>query len=163
MRNRKGVTLIEVLISMVLIALASIATLNYFAYAKGNVAKTGNRRAALERARERLEQLMAANISSLPQSDPSLPQNGQPVIQLACSGTPCTWNATATPEPVQVDDVSSQMVSTIQWKDDPSAGTTTPDVVEFAVRVGFVPGWDPTDPATDDDFHRVLTKTLRTL
>ena len=63
--NKRGVTLIEVLLSIVIVAIASIATLTYFAYAKGGVGKTGNRRAALERARQRLEQMLAANISGI--------------------------------------------------------------------------------------------------
>ena len=157
--NKRGVTLIEVLLSMVIVALASIATLTYFAYAKGGVGKTGNRRAALERARQRLEQLMATPISSLPQSDPNLPPDGQPQFWAVC-GNPCQlFSAPQNNDKVDVDDLSQQPIeSTVRWRDDPSAGTpTTPDVLEFSVKVWFTPNTN-----IDDDFNRVHIRTLRT-
>ena len=67
--NRRGASLIEVLVAIIIIVIASVGTLAYFAYGLGNVGKTGNRRAALERSRERLEQLMASTIANLPSRD----------------------------------------------------------------------------------------------
>ena len=162
----RGVTLIEVLISMVLIALASIATLNYFAYAKGNVAKTGNRRAALERARQRLEQMLAANVSDI-----TPPQDGL-AYPVSCHVSncpnmitkPCVWVPANPNEQVEVEDTGCQpVVATAQWVDDPSAGTGIPpapviyDTLAFDVKVWFTP-----DFGTDDDFNRVHIRTLRT-
>ena len=69
MQDRRGATLVEVLISFVIVAVASTATLQYFGIARGMVGKTGNHRAAVERARERLEQLMASDIAQLPPRD----------------------------------------------------------------------------------------------
>ena len=165
--NRRGVTLIEILISMVLIALASIATLSYFSHAKGAIGKTGNRRAALERARQRLEQLLVANTTSI-----TPPANGAP-YWFTCTGpTPCAWSApsaTRITQNVSVDDLPTQpMESSVRWVDDLSAGTGGPpgpiiyDALAFDVKVGFVPGWDPSNAATDNDFNRVHVRTLRT-
>ena len=81
LRRSQGATLIEVLISMLIIVIASIATLQYFGPTKGYIGKSGNRRAALERARERLEQLMAAPQVTLP------PQNG---VRYCCAAATCT-------------------------------------------------------------------------
>jgi len=151
--SKRGATLIEILISIFIVALASIATLTYFAYAKGGIGKTGNRRAALERARQRLEQLMETN--------PTLISPANDVLhQLACSGLPCTWIFDGPAETVDVEDIGQQpIVTTVRWRDDPSAGTpaSTHDVLELSAKVWFTPG-----DTTDDDFHRVHVRTLRT-
>lgn len=162
MRWRDGVSLIEVLIGMIIVIVASIATLTYFSSVLGNVGRQGNRRAALERARERLEQLMAVNVDTikpgivLPASDP------QPLQWVQCVGAACGPALPSDPnETINVEDLQGaqapRLESTIQWKDDPSAGTSTPDVLEFGVKVWFFPG-----STVDDDFHRVYLKTLRT-
>ena len=159
--NKRGVTLIEVLLSIVIVAIASIATLTYFSHAKGGIGKTGNRRAALERARERLEQMMATPISSLPQINPSLPPDGQLQFWAVC-GNPCQFfSAPQGNDKVDVDDLLGQPIeATVQWKDeDPSVVNTptTPDVLEFSVKVWFTPNTN-----IDDDFNRVHIRTLRT-
>ena len=59
MRGRSGVSLVEILIGILIVVIASIGTLSYFSSVLGNVGRQSNRRAAIERARERLEQLMA--------------------------------------------------------------------------------------------------------
>ena len=160
--NRRGVTLIEILIGMVIVAIASIGTLMYFSQAKGGIGKTGNRRAALERARQRLEQLMETNPTLIS------PADNNP-HWLTCSGSPCTWTLLngrpGTPETIDVEDLGLQPIeTTVQWQDDPSAGTSgsTQDVLELGVKVGFIPGWDPSNAVTYDDFNRVYVKTLRT-
>ena len=171
MRGRKGVSLVEILIGMIIVVVASIATLTYFSSALGNVNKQGNRRAALERARERLEQAMEANADDIkPTAD------GQ-MYELFCGVTnPCTWTRSAAPvtiptltgEPTVVDDLSSLIATTIQWIDDPAAGTNGPggaiiyDTLVLDVRAGFVSSWDPSATTTDDGFHRVHIRTLRT-
>lgn len=158
---RRGVSLIEILIGILIVAIASIGTLTFFAYGRGNIGKTGNRRAALERARQRLEQVLAANISDIqPPIDPNLPQNAQPQFWLSCTGSPCTWARwpSAPSETVDVDDQPDLPIeTTVKWQDDPSAGTSTPDTLEFGVKVWFVAG-----STAEDDFHRVHLRTLRT-
>ena len=156
-RSQRGVTLIEILIGIIIVAIASIATLSYFSYAKGGIGKTGNRRAALERARQRLEQLMETNVDDIKPAD-NAPH------WLKCSGSPCTWaffNAPpGTPETTNVEDLGLQpMETTVQWRDDPSAGTlaSTQDALEFGVKVWYIP-----NSSADDDFNRVYVKTLRT-
>ena len=161
-RRQRGVSLVEILISIVIISVASIATLTYFAYAKGGVAKQGNRRAALERARQRLDQLMEANPDDFePTVDPGLPQDSQPVFWLSCAGSPCAWSlhsSSFSETGILVEDLGNQqMETTVQWKDDLSAGTTTPDVLELGVKVWYMPG----TPVVDDEFHRVHVRTLR--
>ena len=163
MRGRQGVSLVEILIGLIIVVVASIATLTYFSSALGNVGRQSNRRAALERARERLEQLMAVNVDTikpgivLPASDP------QPLQWVTCVGAACGPALPSDPnETVNVEDLQGAQAprheSTIQWKDDPSAGTTdVPDVLELGVKVWFFP-----NSTVDDDFHRVHIRTLGT-
>ena len=155
-RRQQGGSLIEILLGLIIVAIAAIGTLQYFAYGKGSIAKQGNRRAALERARERLEQLMAATVSGLP------PQNGS--LYYCSSGNPCAaWTVVAgTPgtQSVTVDDLANQpMATTVQWVHDSSAGTpaATLDTIVIGVKVWFVPG-----SAVDNNFNRVYVRTLRT-
>ena len=153
MRNKRGVSLIEVLIAMLVITVASIATLTYFSYAMGGIGRQGNRRAALERACERLEQLMVANITTVQPADGAL-------YWLSCAGSPCTWTQSAAPvtERVAVDTLPNQpMQTTVRWVDDPSAGTVGLDTLEFSVRV-----WFTGNAGNDDEFNRVHLRTLRT-
>jgi type II secretory pathway pseudopilin PulG len=154
MRRRCGVSLVEILLGIIIVTIVSIGTLSYFAYGLGNVNKQGNRRAALERARQRLEQLMAVKLSDLP------PDTGQ---LHWCTAEPCgtgVWTTSPTPLPgpsVSVDDLPSQRTEvSAQWLDDPSAGTSILDTIELGVKVWFVPG------QVDDELHRVYLKTLRT-
>ena len=65
LRWRSGGSLIEVLLGILIVVLASIGTLSYFAYAFGSVNKQGNHRAALERARERLEELLEVDVAQI--------------------------------------------------------------------------------------------------
>ena len=152
MMRRSGVSLIEILLGLLIVTIASVATLQYFAYGKGSIAKQGNRRAALERARERLEQALSASVGALP------PQTGQ--LYYCSAGNPCTtWTASGTPIS-QTDPVTGRrMETTAQWVDDPSAGTGTGnlDIVDLGVKMWFMPG------STDDNFNRVVMRTLRTL
>lgn len=150
--SERGVSLIEILIAIVLIAIISIATLSYFAHGLGGVGKSGNQRAALERARERLEELLAANLSEI---KPAV----DGVHWLTCAGSPCAWGltTTATTQPVVVDDLTTQMETTVEWKDDPEAGTvSTHDTLELSVKVWFRQG------QTNNSFNRVHIRTLRT-
>ena len=163
MRGRKGVSLVEVLIGLIIVVVASLATLTYFSSALGNVGRQSNRRAALERARERLEQLMAVNVDTIkPTIDSTLPPDGQPVLWVSCAGATCSQQASNPNETIDVEDLQGaqapQLESTVQWKDDPAAGTTdVPDVLELGVKVWFFPA-----STVDDDFHRVHIRTLRT-
>jgi hypothetical protein len=154
---RRGVSLIEILIGIIIVVIASIGTLTYFAYGLGGIGKSGNRRAALERARERLEELIESNI------DDFNPRDG---VQrwVTCAGSPCAWtlSPTVNTDPVTVDDLSGQpMETTIQWLDDvdtpPAGETDVPDVLALDVKV-----WFTANTGVDDDFNRVHLRTLRT-
>jgi type II secretory pathway pseudopilin PulG len=155
--SQRGVSLVEVLIGILIVVIASIGTLTYFAYGLGGIGKQGNRRAALERARERLEQLMAANIDNI-----KPPAGDENVYWVSCDGA-CTRGGVVGVDgnpsnPVSVDDLPSQPIeATVQWKNDPSAGTDTLDTLELGVKVWFMP-----NSTVDDDFHRVHIRTLRT-
>ena len=154
-RPERGVTLVEVLMGTLIVIIASIGSLMYFAYGVGSIGKTGYRRAALERARQRLEQVMASTSISQLQ-----PPDGQP-YWLICSGNPCTWTRSATrvTQTVSVDNLPTQNIeTTVQWVDDPSAGTATLDTLALGVKV-----WFTRNAATDDDFNRVYVRTLHTL
>ena len=152
--NNKGVSLIEVLLGLLIVAIASLATLTYFSTGFGSVNKTGNRRAALERARERLEQLMVVNVDTIKPSPIDLAAH---VVTCTGAGV-CTLSNAA--ETVSVDNLPSQtIISTMQCRHDVSAGTPndTCDVIELSAKVWFMPG-----SAIDDDFNRVHIRTLRT-
>lgn len=150
-RQRRGVTLVEILVSLLVLLVVVIATLNYFAYGMGGIGKQGHRRAALERARQRLEQIMAANVSQLKPADAN-------VRWLSCTGSPCTWTTSTTrvTQAVAVDDLPAQpMETTVQWRDDPaSAGTQ--NALELSARV-----WFTQRVGNDDKGNRVLLKTVR--
>ena len=152
---------------MVIIVIASIATLSYFGSTRGYIEKTGNRRAALERARQRLDQLMASKISDLPQPDGKrYCCNTAPTAScVAGSWTVCLTDPVAVSDTVPVGNFTGGLrrETTAQFIDDPSAGTNDPvtgapilDVYEFTVKVWF------TSASTDDDFNRVYMQTLRT-
>ena len=147
----------ETLIGLLIVVIASIGTLMYFSHGLGGVRKQGDRRAALEIARQRLEQLMSAN---LPSTSPLRPPDTNP-WWVTCSGSPCTWTrfASQTTESVTVDTLANlPMATTVQWVDDPaSAGTQ--NALEFSIRVWF--RVNPNLTNDDNDANRVLLKTLR--
>ena len=154
--HKEGVSLIEILLGLLIVTIASIATLNYFASGLGNINKQGNRRAALERARERLEQVLAADVN---QSAFQVPNSAQ--YWLTCTGSPCTWTRSAVQvtQAVSVNDLPNQTIeTTIQGVHDPSAGTSssTLDTLALGVKVWFTPS------AADDNLNRVYVRTLRT-
>ena len=154
--NRRGVSLIEILLGLLIITIASISTLGYFSTGLGNIGKQGRRRAALERARERLEQVLSANVNQVAFQPPNGSQ-----YWLTCAGTPCAWTRSAaqTTQTVSVDDMPSQTIeTTIQATHDPSAGTgaSTLDTLVFGVKVWFTPN------AADNNLNRVYVRTIRT-
>ena len=156
-RRRSGVSLIEVLIGLLIVTIASIATLNYFASGFGSINKQGNRRAALEQTRARLEQLMASTVSELP------PQSGNCYYCAAAACTAASWIAYACGTVPPADTVPQvgrltnlRRETTAQFINDPSANTATLDVYTLGVKVWFTPG------ATNDNFNRVYVKSLRT-
>ena len=153
-RQERGVRLVEILVAILIVVVASIAALSYFSYGMGGIGRQGNRRAALERARERLEQLMAAKVTDLEPSD-------QQPWWITCNGSPCVWTLVPVQatEPVPVDDLpAQQMETTVQWQDDPAAqtGGSAKDVLELGVKVWFIP-----NSGVDDDFNRVHVRALR--
>jgi len=154
MRNQKGVSLMEVLIGIVLLAIICIASLSFFTHGLGGIGREGNRRAALERARERLEELLTAGPSEIK------PAEGDPALYwVSCTGGTCTRTASYVDDTVSVDELTSQRIeSTVQWRNDPSAGTTIlSDVLELVVKV-----WYTSNTDVDNDYNRVHLRTLRT-
>ena len=158
-KQQTGVSLIEVLIGLIIVVVASIATLTYFSSALGNVNKTGNRRAALEQARQRLEQLMAVNVGTIKPNPPLLVGTAY-FVSCNNAGT-CGPPAAVDPnDTVTVDDLNGQKLqSTVACIHDPAAGTPigTCDVLELSAKVWFIPG-----STADNDFSRVHIRTLRT-
>ena len=155
--NDRGVSLIEVMIGLTLLSLAVMASFNYLSGGLGNIMKQGNRRAALERARQRVEQLMAADISVVQPAN----ANKQ---WLTCAGAPCAWTPSGgqtfeTNVSVNTGLANQQMETAVQWIDDPSAGTgaAVPDVLVFEVKVWFTSRF-----TQDDDNNRVYIRMLRT-
>ena len=163
LRQKKGATLLELLVALIIIVLAATASLSFFSLGLGNMGKQGNRRAALERARERLEQLMQTNISSIKPSDTA-------IHWLTCTtigNNPCaSFNiVNSLPNPnqtVAVDDLPTQKIEmTVQFVNDTTndtgGGTPVPDTLELGVKVWFTSATN-----TDNDFNRVYIRTLRT-
>ena len=156
-RTDRGVTLIEVLIGIVIVAIASIAGLVAFSSGLGGIGKEGARRAALERARQRMEELLQTPVSNLP------PTAG-PDPYWCVTGSTCTsasWQASPASAPLNgvpmvVDGQNQQTQTFAQWIDDTTNGIGQRELVEIGVKVWYMPG------AVDDDFHRVYLRTLRT-
>src|SRR3989338_1294765 len=143
MRGHRGVSRVETLIGILIVAIASIGTLTYFSSALGNVNKQGNRRAALERARERLELLMSSPVTPM-----TPPQDGQ-AYAVTCTVGTCTWSLTPVPETVTVEDQPNRpIISTVLWVDDPSIATATLDTLALDVKV-----WFHTTDVTFDDAY----------
>jgi hypothetical protein len=131
------------------------------------VEKEGRRRAALERARQRLDAIMASPINQIAGTNP----NDDDVWWLTDStpnGTAHTWVRTnaQTTETVIVDDMDGAagnpprppMETTVQQIDDPAAGVSPSlDTVLISVKV-----WYTGETANDDDYNRVCIRTLRT-
>ncbi len=151
-RASRGVSLIEVLIGIVIVTIASIATLQYFAYAKSGIGRQGHRREALERARQRLEETLSVGIVSIQPPDNTL-------YWLTCNGGACQRSTNDPHETIPVDGVNRPMATTIQCQHDPAAGTPASacDTLAIDVRV-----WFTANTGTDDNFNRVYVRTLRT-
>ena len=157
MGNEKGTTLIEILVGILVITILSVTVLNVFANALGGIGKQGNRRAALEVARQRLEELTAASISNITPSDTS-------THWLTCTvqvlNGPCTWtikNANVvTPETVAVSDLATQRMETTVQLSSSSPLNPSFDILNLGVKV-----WFTSRTGSDDDFDRVYLKTLR--
>ena len=148
--DHRGATLVELLIAMVILALVSICTLCYFQFGSSVIHQEGNRRAAFEIARSRLEQLFQANFSSIKPPDTG-------VRWLTCSGTPCVWTLSegTTSESVSVNGVSGRLMrTTVQWFDDPAAAGTQNGLL-LSAKV-----WYRGDTA-DSDLNRVELRSLR--
>ena len=155
--RQRGVSLVEILIGTLIVVVASIATLSYFSYALGGVGKQGNRRAALERARQRLEQMLVSSVTNMPP-----PNDGLPHCVSCVAGDPCIVVAgdPGAADDVDVDDLLGLPAqTTVQCQHDESSGTPpgTCDTWELAAKVWFIPG-----STVDDDFNRVHIRTLRT-
>ena len=152
MRNT-GASLIEVLIGMLIVTIASVGTLVYFGLGVGKVGQQGNHRAALERARERLEQLTEVAPATIKPSDFA-------EHTVSCAGGTCTVPAPAL-EKVPVGSLPPQKIlSTVRCTHDLAAGTPngTCDVLELSAKVWFTN--DDTWP--EEEVHRVYIRTLRT-
>ena len=152
MQNRHGVSLIEILIAIIIVVIASIGTLTYFSSGLGNIGRQSNRRAALERARQRLEQLMVAETSTLtPLSGGGVTRNDSGVC-----GPP------SANDQIVVEDIGPQPIrSTVECKDDPATATNIPcEILELSASVCFMPGCSVAGP-TGEEFRWVQLKTLR--
>ena len=150
--GERGASLIELLVAIVMVALAVICSLAFYSYGGGGIEKEGNRRAAAEFARSRIEELLAANVDTIRPLDANL-------RWLSCAGSPCTWTMSTAQvfEQVNVNSILRPMETTVQWVNDPAAlGAAGSDTLDLSVRVWY------TSRANDDQYNRVLTKTLRT-
>ena len=155
--RKRGYTLVEVLVGILVVAVAAIGALSFFSYGWSGIARQGYRRAAAERAREQMEELAAADVAAFAINNPS---DGA-LYWLICNGSPCVW----TQSNVRVvDNVSlgglfnGQREITAQRVHDRTTETppATLDAVELSVRV-----WFTANTGADDDFNRVQLKTLR--
>ena len=146
---------------VLVISLAAIGALGFFSHGLGGIQRQGYRRAAVERARERLEQLMQANVVDIAGEDPA---DGQQywLICSAASGVLCTsWTrgSTRATDTISLNVVfNGQREITVRRVHDRTTGTSpaTLDAVELSVRV-----WFTANTGADDDFNRVQLKTLR--
>ena len=155
MRSERGASLVEALMAMLLIVTACVATLAFFTFGMASISGEGDRRAALEIARGRMEELLAVSSSSI------RPTDGQ-IRWLTCAGAPCTWTisppaAPAFNDTANLNTLTNQRIETTsQWIDDPTAGTVGLDSLELVVKVWYTPNF-----GVDDEFNRVQMRALR--
>ena len=155
LKSEKGVSLIEVMVGLLLLAAVCLSTLSYFAYGLGGIGLQGNRRAALERARERMEQLLVANTQTdFPAIDGTKYWCASGDLPNSCT----SWPSANTAQLATVNDLQNmRMETTVQGVDDLSAGTNNfNDAWELGVKV-----WYTINTNFDDDHNRVYLKTLR--
>ena len=153
-RGSQGFTLVEILTALVIIVVASISALSYFQYGLGGIHSEGNRRAALEIARGRMDQLLATDFSTIKPLAGSTSERF-----LTCAGTPCVWtqSTTAASESVSVNGVAGRKLqTTVKWRDDsPGNGTTDDDILEISVKAWY------RGETADLDSNRVELRSLR--
>ena len=148
--------LIEVLFGLIIITIASIATLTYFSHGRAAIGREGNRRIALELARQRMEDLMEGDLAQIAGAN-----NDAAPYWLTCTGSPCAWTRSlvGVTQPVPVGNLPAQpMETTVQRLSDPAADAdpATLETVVLGVKV-----WFTANLGVDDDFNRVYLRTLR--
>ena len=161
---QSGVTLIEILMGLMIVAVASIGTMTYFSHVLGKgIGRQSNRRAALELARQRLEQLMEADVNSITPPGKIVDQE----YFVTCNKLTglCATPTLADPgELVTVEDLPTQqpLQSTVTCRHDAASGTPPAicDVLELGTKVWFISGSSVI--VNNDDPHRVHMRTFRT-
>jgi len=65
LKSEKGFTLLEMMVAIIIFAVVMIGGLSFFVYGRSDISREGHRRAALELASQRLEELKAADYSKI--------------------------------------------------------------------------------------------------
>ena len=114
-KSEDGFSLVEVLIALVILVIVILGGGLYFFYGRLGINREGYRRAALERASQRLEQLKAANYSDIALEPPS--------DQLYYITYGSSWNLTPdkTEDTISEDNLPDGVIVTqAQWVDEGS-------------------------------------------
>ena len=157
-QRRAGVSLIEILVAIMLLVVVAVGALAQFSYGLAGVNTQGSRRAALERARERLEEVMATPFAQVSPPVAVNPNRVDGWYWLPCVAGVCAWSATNPNETVAVGDLGPQsMECLVRWINDPTlVGSPLPDALEFSVKVRYAPG------VADNELQRVYLRSLST-
>jgi type II secretory pathway pseudopilin PulG len=137
---RAGTTLVEVLISSLILAVLAVGTAGYLFHARAEVGQETDRRLAMEVANTRMEELRMADYHAF-----KPPADNFGAYYLAKQGTGWDHSAADPGETVMIDDRSFSIVSTVRYLD-VDGGLPSYDYV--AVTVQSVYGPDPVEHVT---------------
>ena len=133
-RPASGFTFVEVMIAMIILALLAIGGGAFLSYSRTHVDIQRNKRAALEEANKRLEELRASGYDATKPTN-----NNYVVVYLQKSGN--AWNRRSSDpgETVSINGQTMPIVTTVQFVD-VDGGSASYDYTLFAVQVGFRAG-----------------------
>ena len=127
----KGFTLVEVMIAMIVLAVLALGGASFLAYSRMQVDVQRNKRAALEAATGRMEELRAAGFD---ETKPT--SNNYVATYLARAGNAWVRSSSNPGEAVSLNGHTMPMATTVQFVD-VDGGSASYDCALFTVEVGY--------------------------
>ncbi len=132
--GKTGSTLIEVMLSCVILAIIAVAGAEYIYRGQSTLVVQKNRRIALEVANSRLEEIRATPYYTL--TNFLTVGSYTPVTVLRSNNT--FWARSG--EKVSIGGAQVSMTNTLEYKDDGSVGGNSYDAIKATVSVGYKSG-----------------------
>jgi len=128
---REGSTLVEVMVSSLLLAIIAVGSAAYMYHAHADVLKARNQRVALEESNLRLEELRVSGYDEI-----KPPMQNFSVYFLGKSGTNWVHSSTDPNETVLVNGLTMPMSTTVRYLD-VDGGLPSYDYVQATVRTTY--------------------------